>query len=83
MSRGMASGSQHLIFFNDFHFSPEHYYLNSNLNNCFCLALWKSNGKKKIESRPPALAGVAQWTECWPENQRVAGSIPSRDTCLG
>ena len=26
----------------------------------------------------PALAGVAQWTECQPANQRVAGSIPSQ-----
>ena len=24
-----------------------------------------------------ALAGVAQWIECWPVNQRVAGLIPS------
>ena len=30
-----------------------------------------------------ALAGVAQWIECRPANQRVAGSIPSQDTCLG
>ena len=30
-----------------------------------------------------ALAGVAQWTECWPENQRVLGSIPSQGACLG
>ena len=30
-----------------------------------------------------ALAGVAQWTECQPVNQRVAGSIPSQGTCLG
>ena len=30
-----------------------------------------------------ALAGVAQWIECQPVNQRVAGSIPSQDTCLG
>ena len=30
-----------------------------------------------------ALAGVAQWIECWPANQRVAGSIPSQGTCLG
>ena len=29
------------------------------------------------------LAGVAQWIECPPENQRVAGSIPSQGTCLG
>ena len=31
----------------------------------------------------PALAGVAQWTECQPGNQRVAGSIPSQGTRLG
>ena len=30
-----------------------------------------------------ALAGVAQWIECRPANQRVAGSIPSQDTRLG
>ena len=30
-----------------------------------------------------ALAGVAQWTERWPVNQRVIGSIPGQGTCLG
>ena len=30
-----------------------------------------------------ALVGVAQWIECGPVNQRVAGSIPSQGTCLG
>ena len=30
-----------------------------------------------------ALAGVAQWIQCQPENQRVAGLIPSQGTCLG
>ena len=35
----------------------------------------------KMEKR--ALAGVAQWSECRPVNQRVAGSIPSQGTCLG
>ena len=30
-----------------------------------------------------ALAGVAQWIECWPENHRVTSSIPSQGTCLG
>ena len=30
-----------------------------------------------------ALAGVAQWIECGPANQRVASSIPSEGTCLG
>ena len=29
------------------------------------------------------LAGVAQWTEHWPANKRVAGLIPSQGTCLG
>ena len=29
------------------------------------------------------LASVALWVECWPENQRVAGLIPSQGTCLG
>ena len=29
-----------------------------------------------------ALAGLAQWIEHWPENQKVAGSIPSQGTCL-
>ena len=31
----------------------------------------------------PTLAGVAQWIEQWPVNQRVAGLIPSQGTCLG
>ena len=30
----------------------------------------------------PVLAGVAPWSERWPENQRVAGSIPGQGTCL-
>ena len=30
-----------------------------------------------------ALAGVAQWIECQPSNQRVAGSIPNEGICLG
>ena len=30
-----------------------------------------------------ALAGVAQWTEHQPVDQRVAGSIPRQGTCLG
>ena len=29
-----------------------------------------------------ALAGVAQWIEHRPANQRVAGLIPSQGTCL-
>ena len=30
-----------------------------------------------------ALAGVAQWIDCWTANQRVSSSIPSQGTCLG
>ena len=30
-----------------------------------------------------ALAGVAQWIEHWPANQKVASSIPGQGTCLG
>ena len=30
-----------------------------------------------------ALAGVAQWIELQPANQRVASLIPSQGTCLG
>ena len=30
-----------------------------------------------------ALAGVAQWVERWPMNQKAAHSIPSQGTCLG
>ena len=29
-----------------------------------------------------ALADVAQWTEYWPANWKVIGSIPSQATCL-
>ena len=33
--------------------------------------------------RKIALAGVAQWIECGPVNQKVARWIPSQGTCLG
>ena len=39
-----------------------------------------TSGKNWISS---SLAGVAQWIECRPENQKVAGSIHSQGTCLG
>ena len=35
---------------------------------------------KKIER---AVAGVAQWIEFQPVNQKVASSIPSQGSCLG
>ena len=36
--------------------------------------------KSKIKRH---LAGVAQWTECRPANQRVTSLIASLGTCLG
>ena len=36
-----------------------------------------------IKSTKEAVDGVAQRIECWPTNQKVAGSIPSQGTCLG
>ena len=36
-----------------------------------------------IEQYLSAPAGVAQWTECRPVNQRVTSLIPSQGTCLG
>ena len=38
------------------------------------------SGMKKVKM---ALAGVAQWIERWPVNQRVAGLIPSQGISLG
>ena len=37
---------------------------------------------KENKKNTLALAGVAQWIECWPANQRVTSSIPSQGTCL-
>ena len=37
----------------------------------------------KIKKSFRALAGVAQWIECRPVNQRVTGLIPSQLKCLG
>ena len=39
--------------------------------------------EKLLKAREKALAGVAQWTERGPVNQRVTSSIPSQGTCLG
>ena len=36
-----------------------------------------------FKNKKIALAGVAQWIECWPVKQRVPGLIPSQGTCLG
>ena len=45
-----------------------------------CNSIINKTYLKKISS--VALAGMAKWIECWPKNQRVAGSIPSQGTWL-
>ena len=43
-----------------------------------------SKKKKRIKKKKMrAPAGMAQWIECWPVNQRLTGSIPSQGTYLG
>ena len=37
----------------------------------------------KDKDTTEALAGVAQWTECHPANQKVAGSVPGQGTRPG
>ena len=52
---------------------------NEGLNESSCTATspaWK-------ELQDSALAGMAQWIERWPVNQRVTGSIPSQGPRLG
>ena len=36
--------------------------------------------KSSLNKRAHSLGGVAQWIKHWPENQRVAGSIPNQGT---
>ena len=45
--------------------------------------LYLKSNKKCKEKKKIALAGVAQWIECRPATQSVAGSIPSQGSCLG
>ena len=40
-------------------------------------------GDNEQDTQTWVLAGVAQWIECWPVNQRVTNWIPSQGTCLG
>ena len=37
----------------------------------------------QLKKKKKALAGVAQWIECWPVNQRVTGLSPSQGTHPG
>ena len=40
-------------------------------------------GKERSKAKVADLAAVAQWSERWPENQRVTSLIPTQGTCLG
>ena len=48
----------------------------------FCSPSSLLNDIALIRCWPGALAGVAQWIEHWPANQRVAGLIPRQGMCL-
>ena len=39
--------------------------------------------RKRKKKKEKALAGVAQWIEHWPANQRVTSLVPSQGMCLG
>ena len=42
------------------------------------------NMHRTLKNQPRiALAGVAQWIEGWPVNQKVSSLIPSQGKCLG
>ena len=43
----------------------------------------ESKDSPQLKSVNGALAGVVQWIEHWPANQRLSSSIPSQGTCLG
>ena len=50
---------------------------------CMILFIWHIQNKQIHKDRKRALAAVAQWIKWWTAKQRVIGSIPSQDTCLG
>ena len=41
----------------------------------------KQSQSYKVHHRD--LAGVAQWIEYWPVNQKITGLVPGQGTCLG
>ena len=43
----------------------------------------KQNITRAIEIKNKVLAGMAQWIEHWPTNQKITGSSPSQGPCLG
>ena len=58
-------------------FIPPRNQVNHTLISCI------SKNLSPLKNSHTAQAGVAQWTECQPVNQRIAGSIPSQGICLG
>ena len=57
-------------------------YLIQNDHCCiFLICLVESETTEK-KTQTHIFAGVAQWTECQPVNQKVPGSIPKQGTCL-
>ena len=59
------------------------FFLFDNLREKRSVPLTKQSGTAYFTNSYGALAGVTQWIECQPANQRVAGLIPSHGTCLG
>ena len=65
---------KHFLSLHDSNLSTFTWILLLNMKN------WKMLNPLKFSKS--ALAGVAQWTECWPKKQIVTSSIPSQSTCL-
>ena len=53
--------------------------------HCACCVRWVVNLGWSLHTLYTclAVAGEAQWIECWPANWRLASLIPSHGTCLG
>ena len=80
--------STNLTLLSTFHTSGTILYGLSHL--IFTTTLWGrhyhlhfTNVEIQIQKTSIALAGVAQWIECWLANQRVTDLIPNQGTCLG
>ena len=72
--------------------APKDYLLAGRENNLYsstpwilvwAKALFYEKKSSDLATKFLALAGVAQWIECQPANQRVTSSVPSQGTCLG
>ena len=52
-------------------------------NSYIMISVWRSKRNSIRNHMHSALAGVAQWTQHLPMDQKVSSSIPSQGTCLG